>query len=130
MAEARRVAAHLIDLRDHLHIHGDRDVAGDWLEALRWPEPLYRLMSSRRSTSINRLRASEWRRLFDRAGLRVAYWNVERLPLPPGFDRSRLRPRWRDLDPEDLTTASVDVGLVRCPRAGRLSGVSRLTPQA
>lgn len=35
-----------IDLRDHLHVEGDHDVCGDWLEALRYPEWLRNAMTS------------------------------------------------------------------------------------
>lgn len=91
-------AVHVIDLRDHLHIRGDDAVAGDWLDALRYRDALFKAMFSNRSTSINRFRAPAWRELFMSAGFSIDGWFERRFPLSPGFDRSRLRPQWRRLD--------------------------------
>ena len=33
---------HVIDLRDHLHINGDHEVTGDWLEALQYSDGSFR----------------------------------------------------------------------------------------
>jgi SAM-dependent methyltransferase len=91
-------AVHAIDLRDHLHIRGDDAVSGDWLDALRYRDALFKAMFSNRSTSINRFRAPAWRELFIGAGFRIDGWFERRFPLSPGFDRSRLQPEWRRLD--------------------------------
>lgn len=93
-------AVHIIDLRDHQHIQGDDEVVGDWLEALKIPALRYHWMYSRRSTYINRLRPSEWRDRFTRAGFEIAAWNERPYPLPAGFERAALQQPWSTL-PED-----------------------------
>lgn len=107
------VAVHLIDLRDHTHIDGDDGANGDWLEALQWPEPLFRAMFSRRATAINRLRLPEWRGLFSAAGLEIAGLSTRSLALAPEFRRDRLNARWRGLDDATLSVAWIDVALRR-----------------
>jgi len=107
------IAVHLIDLRDHMHVVGDDDVDGDWLEALQWSEPLFRAMFSKRSTAINRLRACEWRQRFELAGFRIAFWDTRTFPLPHNFDRRQLHTPWRNLDEAELSIAWVSVGVVR-----------------
>jgi SAM-dependent methyltransferase len=109
------VMLHRIDLRDHMGIEGDDAVRGDWLDALRYPEWLFRAMFSRRSTSINRLRSSEWRRLIDASSWSVTLWDEMRFALPAGFDRSKLARRWRELAPEELEIGQI---LVAARRAG------------
>jgi SAM-dependent methyltransferase len=105
--EMRRVLApggcmvHVVDLRDHMHILQE-EVSGNWLQALEYPEWLFRVMFANRSTTINRLRSPEWRRLLDDAGLAVVGWTERRYPLPPGFDRRRLREPWSGYDDETL----------------------------
>ncbi len=97
------VAVHLVDLRDHLHIVGDEEVKGDWLEVLHYPEPLFRAMFSNRSTAINRLRAPEWRVILEDAGFKIEGWSERKFPLPSGFDRSKLRSRWRSMSEDTLS---------------------------
>jgi hypothetical protein len=104
---------HVIDLRDHTKINGDEQTTGDWLEALRWPEPLYRAMFSRRATAINRLRLPEWQDAFAAAGLEVVALSTRALPLPAQLRRARLEPRWRGLDDATLGVAWIDVALRR-----------------
>jgi SAM-dependent methyltransferase len=101
---------HYIDLRDHMWIDGD-EVRGDWLDALRYSEPLFKAMFSRRSTSINRLRSSEWRRLFEETGFAVRLWDERRYELPSGFDSAELAPRWRGLPEAELAVGQLRVGL-------------------
>lgn len=101
---------HRIDLRDHMWIELD-DVKGDWLDALRYPEPLFRLMFGNRSTSINRLRSVEWRKVFSEEGFEVVRWDEVRYALPDGFRVSDLRPRWRDLALEELEIGQIGVTL-------------------
>jgi SAM-dependent methyltransferase len=113
LAELRRVIApegvmvHIIDLRDHMHILGEREAKGDWLDALRYPEPLFRAMFSNRPTLINRMRSSEWRAAFEHAHFNVERWDEQRFPLPDGFDAGRLAERWRGLDATELSVAYV-----------------------
>jgi SAM-dependent methyltransferase len=102
--------AHMIDLRDHMHINNDA-VHGDWLEALRYSDRLFDAMFSRRSTSINRLRRVEWRSAFAEAGFDViGEWPVV-LALPDGFRRERLHARWRELPEDELAVAQVLMAL-------------------
>lgn len=97
---------HAIDLRDHMHIDGEK-VRGDWLDALRYPEPLFRAMFSNRSTSINRLRAHEWSHVFASAGFQLVHMEPRRYPLAPGFERARLLKRWRNLPEEELAIGQI-----------------------
>jgi SAM-dependent methyltransferase len=104
---------HIIDLRDHLHIEGDEGVSGDWLEALRYPEWLYRAMFSNRSTSINRLRRTQWIDRFERAGLGVVRAQTVTFPLSPGFDAAALQPPWSDMGEEELRVGILTVAATR-----------------
>ena len=115
-ADMRRVLrpgggmVHLIDLRDHMRI-ADDDVVGDWLDALRYPEPLFRAMFNRRSTSINRLRSCEWRELLSRDGWDIRMWSERRYPFGAGFDREDLAARWRQLSPDELAIGQIAVAI-------------------
>jgi SAM-dependent methyltransferase len=93
---------HMVDLRDHMHIEGDETVHGDWLDALTYPEWLFRAMFSKRTTSINRLRSSEWKALVATDSWSIEQWEPMRFPLPHGFDKSRLESRWRGLPDDEL----------------------------
>jgi SAM-dependent methyltransferase len=103
------VAVHVIDLRDHLHIRDANEVEGDWLEALRHSDRAFRAMFFNRSTYINRLRARDWRMVFEMAGFEIARWTARTLELPPGFDRTALNERWADLPEEELRIAGVQL---------------------
>lgn len=113
LVELRRVLrpgggmVHWIDLRDHLRITGYLTAEGDWLRALRYSDSEYEQMFSNRPVYINRLRSSEWRGEFGRAGFDVQGWNEYRLPLPADFDRSAIEPRWRDLPSDELEVSVV-----------------------
>jgi SAM-dependent methyltransferase len=111
------VMVHVIDLRDHMWINGD-DVAGDWLDGLRYPEPLFRAMFSNRSTMINRLRSADWRRAFRDAGFEVRAWDERRYPLPEGFRAEALSRPFRH-----LTEAELGIGYVRGTLVKRDSSV-------
>ena len=108
---------HQVDLRDHMWIDGDRAVRGDWLDALTYPEWLFRAMFSRRATSINRLRSSEWRGLIDSAPWAVTLWEETRFPLPAGFDASKLASRWRKLPDDELEIGQIVVAARRASDA-------------
>jgi SAM-dependent methyltransferase len=103
---------HVIDLRDHMWIDGDA-VRGDWLDALRYPEPLFRAMFANRSTAINRLRSHEWSRTFEDAGFEVVDWDPRRYPFAASFHPRALRPRWRGLPDDELAIGQVRVVLRR-----------------
>lgn len=114
-------AVHIIDLRDHMFVQGDDVITGDWLDALRYPEFLYRAMFSRRSAAINRLREPEWRALFDRLRFEILAWQVTRYPLPPGFERKRLAPRFREFPLEVLSIGFLTVTVRRRGDTQRLA---------
>ncbi len=107
------VMVHMIDLRDHLHIVDDDHEDGDWLEALRYPEPLFRAMFDRRSTRINRLRARQWREHIAGAGFETVHWAERRCPLDPSFRADGLRPPWRGYGEDELSVGWVDVAARR-----------------
>jgi SAM-dependent methyltransferase len=113
LAELRRVLrpggamVHVVDLRDHLHIVGDEAVSGDWLDALRYRERLFRAMFSNRSTSINRLRAPQWRQLAESSGFQVLEWRDWQFQLAPEFDQAQLQPPWCDYDLDVLSVGMI-----------------------
>jgi SAM-dependent methyltransferase len=112
---------HVIDLRDHMQLARRRaaagpsfsDVTGDWLDALTYPDWLFRAMVSRRPVSINRLRVNQWCEAFVSAGFRLAYRHDYRLPLPPSASSGRLQQPWTSLPLEVLEVAQVILGLER-----------------
>ena len=106
-------ALHIIDLRDHLHVEGDHDVCGDWLEALRYPEWLHNAMTSNRRAYINRLRANDWRVVFENQGFEIMEWRVRRNALPEHFDQAKLVKEFRSPN-EDFSLSWIDV-LLRKP---------------
>ena len=105
------VMIHIIDLRDHLHQAGENGVAGDWLEALRYPPKLFDAMFSNRSTYINRLRAGEWLDVLAATGFETEYEERKPFPLPEDFDASRLLERWRGLDRDELEIGCLTLGV-------------------
>jgi SAM-dependent methyltransferase len=112
VSEMRRVLKsdgmmlHIIDLRDHMHI--DNDVAvGDWLDALTYPDWLFKAMFSHRPVLINRFRAHDWEGLFEDHGFRILVEKKYRLPLPEHFSHDRLEKRWRSLDAQILSVAQI-----------------------
>ncbi len=107
------VMAHIIDLRDHMRIEGDETVHGDWLDALRYSDRLFRAMFGNRSTSINRLRVGEWRNVLREGGFEVVSEELTRFDLPEGFDRDRLHPRYRGMTDEELRVGFLTVGARR-----------------
>jgi SAM-dependent methyltransferase len=62
-----RMVAH-IDLGDHSYYGCERVSPLKLFDCLRYPEWLWTLMKWNRSSYVNRLRKSEWKRLFDDAG--------------------------------------------------------------
>jgi SAM-dependent methyltransferase len=125
LADLRRVLrpggamVHVIDMRDHMHLvpsHGKcgpswSETSGDWLDALTYPEWLYRAMFSRSTALINRIRVDEWLTLFGRSGFEVIHREDHQLALPPSAREGRLQEPWRSLDPRVLSVAQVILGL-------------------
>lgn len=107
------VALHIIDLRDHLHIDGDDDVEGDWLDALRYPEWLHRAQTSKRRAYINRLRANDWLKVFENQGFEVVEWRLRHNSLPSNFTQARLSKKFQTAD-EDFSISWIDA-LLRKP---------------
>lgn len=100
LEETRRVlrpgglCLHSIDLRDHFHLAP----GANWLRFLRYTDREWDLMTSRRSTWCNRLRAPEWRELLGRR-FELLRFEKERLPLPQDLKRA---PRFAGMLKEDL----------------------------
>lgn len=119
LADLRRVLrpggvmVHIVDLRDHMHIDGDDEVHGDWLDALRYSEPLFRAMFANRSTYINRLRLGEWRSALAQAGFAVEVEQLKRFDLPSGFDVRRLPARYGAMPEAELRVGYVTFGARR-----------------
>jgi SAM-dependent methyltransferase len=112
---------HAIDMRDHMHLGFPADgessgfsntcAQGDWLDALTYPDWLYRAMFSRSVCRINRIRVDEWLRLFVDAGFTAVYREDDCLDLPGSATSGRLLPRWRSVEPSVLSVAQVTLGL-------------------
>jgi ubiquinone/menaquinone biosynthesis C-methylase UbiE len=90
------------DLRDHYHMFD----AGRQYECLRHSAKVWRLMTWNRSSYINRLRLSQWLRLFAEVGLRpievVKHQDREIL------EQNRRHAYLRDYSDEDLLTYRFD----------------------
>lgn len=123
-------AVHIIDLRDHMFIGGEEIVTGDWLDALRYSEPLYRAMFSNKQVAINRLREPDWLALFQRQHFEIVHWEATRFPLPAGFDRDRLRPEFRRLSSETLSIGYLTATIRRPTEQLARSSRSRDTKSA
>lgn len=106
-------ALHIIDLRDHLHISGDHETRGDWLDALRYPEWLHNALTSNRRAYINRMRANDWRRVFENQGFEILEWRARHALLPEQFDPARLAREFCSAK-EDFSISWIDV-LLRKP---------------
>lgn len=105
-------ALHVIDLRDHTRICGDDRVTGNWLQALRYPEWLHNAMTWNRNAYINRLRARDWRALFEDTGFRIVEWKTFHTALPTGLAQMRLAKQYR-LCEQELSVSWVDVLLAK-----------------
>lgn len=120
LGELRRVLrpdggmVHVIDMRDHMHLIPGKaspngpsfsGVTGDWLDALTYPEWLFRAMFSRSAVMINRIRIDEWLSLFAQSGFTVIHREDYRLGLPESARNGALQEPWRSLDPDTLSVA-------------------------
>lgn len=100
----------LIDLRDH------RDFGDDWLGFLRHGDRTWEAMASRRGCWCNRMRVPEWRATFE-ARFDIVEESLDLgLPLPTGFDRADLAPRFRNVPMHELMASGVTY-VVRRPGA-------------
>jgi SAM-dependent methyltransferase len=104
--ETRRVlrpnglCIYAIDLEDHLHR------ADNWLQFLYYKEWLWETMTSRRGHWTNRLRAPEWRALFEKHFGQVRMRETIR-PIPPHFDVHRIASHFPHYDANTLSIASL-----------------------
>lgn len=109
-AQCRRVLAangyicHVVDNTDH-YAHADRTI--DYLNFLKFDDWQWRLLTLGPLCYTNRLRHSDYRNLFERAGLRIEkeQRNIDARSLAALRSR-RLAAPFRDRDPEDLATAT------------------------
>lgn len=105
LSEVRRVlrpggwTVAMIDLESHL---GGRRDPQRMYEFLRYPGWLWWLMSSNRSTYLNRLRRSEWREAFAASGLEIVAEDAVLSDRPVA--EFRTVPYLRNLSDEDLLT--------------------------
>lgn len=93
-----------IDLLDH---YGDRRDPEAMFGFFRYTERMWRWMTSNRSSYCNRLRASNWRRLFAERGFDLA---TERT-RPPAASLESLRevPFLAEISDEDLIVAEITI---------------------
>ena len=100
------IAISRIDLRDHYYL--DREPK--WFECLKYSEPMWRAISWNRASFVNRLRASDWRRLFVEHGLATRAESTKQSEvlarLHAGRDVSR---RVRAMSAEDASTYLIDL---------------------
>ncbi len=66
-----------VDLRDHYRLADQ----GRWLDCLEYSPALWRAMTSNRSSYVNRLRLSEWMKLFAESGFSVEERLLDEEPL-------------------------------------------------
>lgn len=93
-----------VDLRDHYYLHDERR----WLECLRYPDFLWRAMTSNRSSFVNRLRYGQWRKLFHDVGFReVALEPKRSTVIAEAFRAGRIR-SWSPLSVDDAPIVGFD----------------------
>lgn len=114
LAETRRVLrpggamVAEIDLADHLR---SRRSAEGIYDCLRYPAWLWDLMADHRSTWVNRLRASDWRREISAAGLDIVVDRPRHTDVP--LAELRAMGHLRGLTDDDLATRLLHVAAVR-----------------
>lgn len=114
LAEVRRVlrpGGHMVaelELSDHYQPRHD---PVRMYQMLRYPSWLWDLMTSQRSSWVNRIRWSGWLELFDAAGFEVVVANERREAIDPSTFREQRY--LAHLDDDDLLVANADVVLRR-----------------
>ena len=93
-----------VDLRDHYYLHDERR----WLECLRYPDFLWRAMTSNRSSFVNRLRYGHWRQLFRDVGYREVALEPKRSAIiAEAYSAGRIR-SWSALSMDDAPVVGFD----------------------
>lgn len=104
-----RLAA-AIDLRDHYFLH----IEEKWLSCLEYPPLLWRAIASNRSSYVNRLRASDWRRALERAGFTIdAFEEAESAVLRDLHAKGRVRAYGRSLDAHDAAVFRLEIAATK-----------------
>jgi ubiquinone/menaquinone biosynthesis C-methylase UbiE len=97
-----------VDLRDHYYLATEER----WLTCMAFSTRLWNAMTWYRSSFVNRLRLSEWDRLFAEAGLVAEYPVIERSEILAGLhDRKALPASMQRLTRNDAATYRFDVRL-------------------
>jgi len=94
---------HVVDLRDH------DPRAGNWLHFLYYEPWLWEAMHSRRGKWCNRLRAPDWRALFERYFELVSVEELRLEPFPKDFDRTKLATPFQKHDDQTLSISHLRV---------------------
>jgi SAM-dependent methyltransferase len=95
-----------VDLRDHYHL----DDEARWLDCLRYRESVWRALTWNRAGYVNRLRVSQWERLFDRYGFRILSLDRQRSPLLAElWDSGRIRSAAGPISREDASVYGFDL---------------------
>ena len=103
-----RMVAH-VDLGDHSYYGCETPPPLKLFECLRYPEWLWTLMKWNRSSYVNRLRKSEWKRLFEDAGFVL---NAEASSVSQDVDRALpALPYLHKYSHDDAVTAVLTVWL-------------------
>lgn len=108
VAEVRRVLAPggelvcTIDLTDHFFCNTERL----WNDCLKYGDTIWWLMTSNRSSRINRLRKSDWVPIFETAGFEKVDYRFHESETLAAQPRPR---RVRDMSLEDFATYRIDV---------------------
>jgi SAM-dependent methyltransferase len=81
--------AAIIDLRDHYFLH----IEEKWFHCLKYSDVLWRVMTSNRSSFVNRLRSSEWESLLEKTGFVVRRYEKEQSEVLRRLHREGRIPR-------------------------------------
>jgi SAM-dependent methyltransferase len=92
-----------IDLQDHYHSEGN------WLQFLYHDTWMWELMHSKRGRWCNRIRAPEWRRLFEQHFDELLLFEEKERPLPDEFDPRKLSSEFRHFDLDVLSVCGLFV---------------------
>lgn len=103
------IMLHIIDLRDHTTLENGKD----WLRFLRYSDMLWNLMTGNRSTWANRLRAFQWKNLFEETGFKLIYEDTANQPFHKDFSRKKLAAPFLNFQDYDLSIAWLNVAYIK-----------------